>query len=81
MIKRSGIKILSGDGRTREVKHWAEWLRRVPGIRRKFCRWSQDPDPLHSNEAATVAVLAIVAAQAEYPADMNSPGFVGEANF
>lgn len=60
------VKLLVGDRRTREVKHWTEWFRRVPAIRRKFCRWSQDFDPFHSNEAASVAVLANAAAQAGY---------------
>lgn len=60
------IKTLAGDGRTRELKHWIEWLRRVPAIRRKFCRWADDFDPFHSNEAASVAVLANAAARAGY---------------
>jgi hypothetical protein len=61
-----GIRTLTGDGRTREVKHWTQWLRRVPEIRRKFCRWTEDFDPFHSNEAASVAVLANAAAKAGY---------------
>lgn len=66
MAQYRAITTLAGDGRTREVKHWTEWLRRVPAIRRKFCRWSDDFDPFHSNEAASVAVLANAAAQAGY---------------
>lgn len=66
MAHYRGIRTLAGDGRTREVKHWIEWLRRVPGIRQKFCRWADDFDPFHSNEAASVAVLANAAAQAGY---------------
>lgn len=66
MSEYRGIKILAGDKRTREMKHWVEWLRRVPAIRRKFCRWAEDFDPFHSNEAASVAVLANAAAQAGY---------------
>lgn len=64
-IPRS-ITILAGDARTREVKQWVDWLKRVPAIRRKFKRWAEDFDPFHSNEAASVAVLAIAAAQAGY---------------
>lgn len=66
MASHSGIKTLAGDGRTREVKHWNEWLKRVPAIRRKFCRWASDFDPFYWNEAASVAVLANAAAQAGY---------------
>lgn len=66
MVVRRGIKVLSGDHRTREMRHWLEWLRRMPRIRREFCRWSHDFDPLHSNEAASVAVLAIAASRAGY---------------
>lgn len=61
-----GIKTLTGDKRTSEVKHWTQWVRQVPGIRRKFCRWTEDFDPFHSNEAASVAVLANAAARAGY---------------
>jgi hypothetical protein len=66
MREHRSVKLLAGDRRTREVRHWAEWLRRVPAIRRKFYRWSEDFDPFHSNEAASVAVLANSAAQAGY---------------
>lgn len=66
MSTRSSLKVLAGDGRSREVRHWTEWLRRVPAIRRKFCQWSDDFDPFHSNEAASVAVLANAAAKAGY---------------
>ncbi|WJI76109.1 MULTISPECIES: hypothetical protein [unclassified Mesorhizobium] len=48
------------------MKHWSEWLKRVPAIRRKFCRWSSDFDPFYWNEAASVAVLANAASQAGY---------------
>jgi hypothetical protein len=66
MASPRGITIIAGDARTREVKRWADWLKRVPAIRRKFCHWAEDFDPFHSNEAASVAVLAIAAAQAGY---------------
>lgn len=66
MSEYRGIKILAGKKTTREMKHWVEWLRRVPAIRRKFCRWAEDFDPFHSNEAASVAVLANAAAKAGY---------------
>lgn len=60
------IHVLAGDARTSDFKHWMTWLRRVPAIRRKFCRWAEDFDPFHFNEAASVAVLANAAAQAGY---------------
>ncbi|MEZ2329037.1 hypothetical protein AB6802_04885 [Mesorhizobium sp. RCC_202] len=60
------IKTITGDGRTREVKHWTEWLKRVPSIRGKFSRWASDFDPFYWNEAASVAVLANAAAKAGY---------------
>lgn len=66
MASYYNIETLSGDGRTREAKQWGQWLRRVPKIRRKFCSWSEDFDPFHSNEAASVAVLANAAAQAGF---------------
>ena len=66
MVNPPSVHILTGDARTRELKHWTTWLRRVPAIRRKFCRWAEDFDPFHSNEAASVAVLANAAAQAGY---------------
>jgi hypothetical protein len=66
MADYRSIKTLAGDKRTREVKHWTEWLRNVPKIRQKFCRWTDDFDPFHSNEAASVAVLANAAAKAGY---------------
>jgi hypothetical protein len=66
MASPRSITIIAGDARTREVKQWVNWLKRVPAIRRKFCQWSEDFDPFHSNEAASVAVLAIAAAQAGY---------------
>ncbi|MBW4329658.1 hypothetical protein KY084_02060 [Stakelama sp. CBK3Z-3] len=66
MADYRGTRMLTGDKRTREVKHWTQWLRQVPGIRRKFCRWTEDFDPFHSNEAASVAVLANAAAKAGY---------------
>ena len=66
MTEYRNIMVLAGDKRTREVKRWTEWLRRVPAIRRKFCRWADDFDPFHWNEAASVAVLANAAAQAGY---------------
>ena len=66
MADYRGIKTLTGDKRTREVKHWTHWLREVPRIRRKFSRWTEDFDPFHSNEAASVAVLANAAAKSGY---------------
>ena len=66
MADYRGVTVLSGDGRTRELKRWLEWLRRVPAIRRKFSKWSDDFDPFHSNEAASVAVLANAASRAGY---------------
>jgi hypothetical protein len=38
----------------------------VPAIRRRFIRWSDDIDPLHFNEAASVAALANAASRAGY---------------
>lgn len=66
MTSYRGIKLLAGDGRTREAKHWTEWLRYVPSIRRKFSQWSDDFDPFRFNEAASVAVLANAASKAGY---------------
>jgi hypothetical protein len=60
------LTLLNGDGRIRELRHWTAWLSKVPAIRRKFCQWSEDFDAFHSNEAASVAVLANAAAKAGY---------------
>ena len=66
MSDSQGIKVLTGDKRTKEMKHWTQWFRQVPAIRRKFRLWTEDFDPFHSNEAASVAVLANAAAKAGY---------------
>lgn len=66
MVEYRDITTLKGDGRTLEVKHWTEWLRRVPRIRRKFRKWGEGFDPFDFNEAASVAVLANAASQAGY---------------
>lgn len=66
MTGHRDVRTLAGDGRTREARHWSEWLRRVPAIRRQFCRWADDFDPFRSNEAASVAVLANAASRAGY---------------
>lgn len=66
MRKSRDVHLLTGDSRTREVKHWEIWISRVPAIRRKFLRWVEDFDPFHWNETASVAVLANAAAQAGY---------------
>lgn len=65
MTSRS-LTLLKGDGRTREIRHWTDWLSEVPAIRRKFCQWADNFDAFHSNEAASVAVLANAAAKAGY---------------
>ena len=61
-----GVTLLVGDSRTREVKHWTEWLTRIADIRRAFARWHPEFDPFHFNEAASVAVLSNAAAQAGF---------------
>ncbi len=66
MADSESIITLRGDGRTREVKNWTDWLNRVPAIRQSFCDWAEDFDPFHWNEAASVAVLSNAAAQAGY---------------
>ncbi len=66
MTVHRSVRTLAGDGRTREAKHWSEWLRRVPAIRRQFHQWADNFDPFRSNEAASVAVLANAASRAGY---------------
>jgi hypothetical protein len=61
-----GVTMLAGDARTIEYRHWGKWLSKVPAIRRKFIRWSEDFDPLRFNEAASVALLANAASNAGY---------------
>lgn len=65
-IDSGNVELLVGDGRTREVKRWADWLQHVPTIRQRFIEWSDDFDPFHFNEAASVAVLANAASKADF---------------
>lgn len=64
MSEEGDVTLLIGDGRTREVRLWKDWLEHVPSIRTKFYEFTDGFDPFHSNETASVAVLANAAALA-----------------
>jgi len=54
---------IKGDARRSEASSWANWLGKVPHIRRQFAK-AIDDDPLLYNETASVGVLASAASRA-----------------
>lgn len=66
MPDKSKVTLLTGDGRRREIRLWQVWLAHVPAIRTSFYNFTDGFDPLHSNETASVAVLANAAALAGF---------------